>query len=77
MVGVNAMELQTRFPGLDFLDNEMRGYEGLLEAVQRIRGKPLTNSEGQPNGYYERVKYFQTEEFDEIVTLISFHMSDD
>ena len=55
----------------------MRGYEGLLKAVQRIRGKPLTDSEGRPNGYYERLKYFRTEEFDEIVTLISFHMSDD
>ena len=76
-LGVNAMELQTRFPGLALLDNETRGYEGLLEALQRIRGKPLNDSEGRPNGYYERLKYFRTEEFDEIVTLISFHMSDD
>ena len=45
--------------------------------IVQAKADTMTDSEGRPNGYYERLKYFRTEEFDEIVTLISFHMSDD
>ena len=41
------------------LTAEERKASVLWQAVQRIRGKPLTDSEGRPNGYYERLKYFR------------------